>query len=359
LERRREKRTRSKGLKHQSNTSLIQVLDTESRLRSSTTTRRRISFQGNMRLNCSSLLTIEPLEITLIVFDLLSIKNLLDCAQVCKGWNRILNNCPRYSESRGPYVFRWEIFSTMQRQERKFTVGRYLYEQPAITPHMRAVLVDWLVQVNSEFENQLETFFLAIKMVDKFLNDGPPVPRSEVQLVGVGCLLLASKLEETHFPDLIELLYLCDGIYTREQLLEMESIILKTLNHTLHMPTVLSFLKVILVDFPLPPSAHALCLYLAEQGLLDYDLASVPPSLLACTIYSYVAYHFGFSFQNALEMTSFNEADMFPCAVSLYACQKGAASNTLQHIRNKHATATTFYSSGVIMNDGFLTKLVK
>jgi len=100
-------------------------------------------------------------------------------------------------------------------------------------------------------------------------------------------------------------------------------------------------------------------LYLAEQGLLDYDLASVPPSLLACTIYSYVAYHFGFSFQNVLEMTSFNEADMFPCAVSLYACQKGAASNTLQHIRNKHATATTFYSSGVIMNDGFLTKLVK
>jgi len=51
---------------------------------------------------------------------------------------------------------------------RKFIVGRYLYEQPAITPHMRAVLVDWLVQVNSEFENQLETFFLAIKMVDKF-----------------------------------------------------------------------------------------------------------------------------------------------------------------------------------------------
>jgi hypothetical protein len=237
---RKERRIRSKGLKPQSDSSVIQVLDPS--CRSNLSTRRRISFRGTEQ-DYTALLTIEPLEITLIVFDLLSIRNLLTCAQVCKAWGKALKGYDRYSQNRGPFIFRWEIFSNLQTRERQFTIGRYLYNQPAITPHMRAVLVDWLVQVNNEFENQLETFFLAIKMVDKFLNNGPQVPRAEVQLVGVACLLLASKLEETHYPDLIELLYLCDGIYTREQLLDMEAIILRQLDHTLHMPTVLTFFK--------------------------------------------------------------------------------------------------------------------
>lgn len=54
--------------------------------------------------------------------------------------------------------------------------------------------------------------------VDRFL-DRNVVKRTEVQLLGVAALLVASKAEESRYPDLGELLYLCDGIYTRPQVI--------------------------------------------------------------------------------------------------------------------------------------------
>lgn len=56
---------------------------------------------------------------------------------------------------------------------------------------MRAVLVDWLVDVVDEFKLQAETLYLAVSYVDLFLTMNV-VTRDKLQLLGVTALLLAA-----------------------------------------------------------------------------------------------------------------------------------------------------------------------
>ena len=71
--------------------------------------------------------------------------------------------------------------------------------QPDIMPPMRAILVDWLVEVAQEYKLHSETLFQAVGLVDRYLSV-TPVTRNHLQLVGVSCMLLASKYEEIYSP---------------------------------------------------------------------------------------------------------------------------------------------------------------
>lgn len=62
---------------------------------------------------------------------------------------------------------------------------RYMSKQTDITPKMRTILVNWLVEVHRKFKNKQETLFLAINLLDRFL-EKKAVSRSKLQLVGVG-----------------------------------------------------------------------------------------------------------------------------------------------------------------------------
>jgi hypothetical protein len=64
-------------------------------------------------------------------------------------------------------------------------------QQTEITPAMRAILVDWLVEVVEEYKLSQQTLFLAVSYVDRILAK-MLVMRSQLQLVGVSCLILAS-----------------------------------------------------------------------------------------------------------------------------------------------------------------------
>ena len=62
--------------------------------------------------------------------------------------------------------------------------------QKDISPKMRAVLVDWLVEVAGEFKLHAETLYLAVSYVDRFLTVNV-VTRDKLQLLGVTALRVA------------------------------------------------------------------------------------------------------------------------------------------------------------------------
>jgi hypothetical protein len=72
--------------------------------------------------------------------------------------------------------------------------------QPEIDPNMRAILVDWLVEVAHKFDLMPESFYLTIYIIDRFLSM-QAVPRRELQLVGVAAMLIACKYEEIWAPE--------------------------------------------------------------------------------------------------------------------------------------------------------------
>ena len=78
--------------------------------------------------------------------------------------------------------------------QRKFEVKDYMKSQPDLTTSMRAILVDWLVEVQENFELNHETLYLAVKMVDIYLGL-KTVSREKLQLIGATALFIASKFD--------------------------------------------------------------------------------------------------------------------------------------------------------------------
>ena len=56
---------------------------------------------------------------------------------------------------------------------------------------MRSMLVDWLVDVRTEFDLHHETLHLTVSLIDRFLSL-MHVTRARLQLVGVACMLIAA-----------------------------------------------------------------------------------------------------------------------------------------------------------------------
>ena len=59
---------------------------------------------------------------------------------------------------------------------------------------MRTILVDWLIEVQENFELFHETLYLGVQLVDIYLSR-KEVTRDYLQLIGATCLLIASKFE--------------------------------------------------------------------------------------------------------------------------------------------------------------------
>ena len=76
----------------------------------------------------------------------------------------------------------------------------YMTQQTDINQKMRAILIDWLVEVHLKFKLYPETLYLTINLIDRFL-EKKLVLRSKLQLVGVTAMLLASKYEEIYAPE--------------------------------------------------------------------------------------------------------------------------------------------------------------
>lgn len=104
--------------------------------------------------------------------------------------------------------------------------------QDDISEKMRAILIDWLIEVHLKFKLRHETLFLTVNILDRFLAV-QKVARQRLQLVGVTALMLAAKYEEIYPPEVRDYVYICDNAYTREQIVQMEQLILSKLSFRL------------------------------------------------------------------------------------------------------------------------------
>ena len=119
-----------------------------------------------------------------------------------------------------------------------------LENQSDITLDMRHILLDWLVEVAQEYHLVHESYFRAVDLIDRFLYKTPNVSRGILQLAGCACLLIASKMEEIFPPEVDDLVYISDNTYSRNEMIDMELTIVKTLNLDLQFPLVTDFLNV-------------------------------------------------------------------------------------------------------------------
>ena len=99
-----------------------------------------------------------------------------------------------------------------------------------VLPQWRKVLLEWMSELcQQKFGKEYispSTYPMAIKILDEFtFKTKHKIDRKNYQLIGMGCLLLASKLESVIFFKAETLAYL--GYEKEKDLLEMEKIILR------------------------------------------------------------------------------------------------------------------------------------
>ena len=123
---------------------------------------------------------------------------------------------------------------------------------------MRGILVDWLVEVAEEYKLSAENLYLSTNYVDRFLSV-MPVLRGRLQLVGVTCMLIASKYEEIFAPQVEDFVYITDSTYAASEVLHMEVTVLNALRFNLSAVTPHCFLRRLtsVLAFEEQVSAHA------------------------------------------------------------------------------------------------------
>merc|ERR1712110_900420 len=155
-------------------------------------------------------------------------------------------------------------------------------EKTTILPKMRAVLVDWLIQVHSQFNLLQETLYLTVAILDRFLqNSATKIERKQLQLVGVAAMFIASKYEEMYAPEIGDFVYITDRAYTESQIREMEIKILAALGFELGRPLPLHFLRRNSKAGNVDALTHTLAKYAMELTLVDYKMAHIKPSIIA------------------------------------------------------------------------------
>jgi cyclin B len=161
----------------------------------------------------------------------------------------------------------------------------YMRQQAHINEKMRAILIDWLVEVHLKFKLVPETLYLTVNLIDRYLL-GSPVERSNLQLVGVSALLLASKYEESYPPELKDLVYITDKAYTQEQILGMEEKMVKALKYKMTIASVHCFMMRYLKAGHADRRMVWLASYVAERMLQEYSMLKYLPSMVAaCAVY--------------------------------------------------------------------------
>ncbi|XP_071949256.1 G2/mitotic-specific cyclin-B-like [Antedon mediterranea] len=173
-----------------------------------------------------------------------------------------------------------DIYDYMRHLEHVLKVTKDYMEGQSINSKMRTILVDWLVQVHLRFELLQETLFLAVQLIDRYL-ELKPVSKDKLQLVGVTAMFIACKYEEMYPPIMVDFVYITDNAYTTSQIRIMEIQMLSALNFGLGKPLCIHFLRRNSKAGEVTPKQHTLAKYLMELTLPEYEMVQYNPSEIA------------------------------------------------------------------------------
>jgi len=215
-------------------------------------------------------------------------------------------------------------------------------EQKQLNELMRAILIDWLVDVHYSYRLSLATLYLTINLIDRYLEESSEVERKEFQLVGTAALWIASKYEEIRPMEINQLVDVCDCCYTKHQIFAKEGDILRTLQYRLCVPTSLTFLlRFLKVAKATRKMAH-MSMYLLEGTLGCYNLLHYLPSqMAAASIYNarttlligQVAWT-----KQLEEYTGFSKTEILPVAKAIRTESNANVNMKLQAVRRKYST---------------------
>lgn len=141
-----------------------------------------------------------------------------------------------------PVIFRDDrVFRTLLQKQSKYVPSSHSYYTAAdgsgqIQPEMRKEVADWMLEVcehqSLQFQHPTcppEVFCLAMNYVDRFLSACSNIARSQLQLLGAVCLMVAWKVREHEPLSAKKLVEYSDFTLTLDDIVEWEVLLLSKL----------------------------------------------------------------------------------------------------------------------------------
>ena len=229
-----------------------------------------------------------------------------------------------------------DICEELLKNEDKYAVDPdYMSNQPDINHRMRAILIDWLIEVHLKYRLRPQTMYIAVDLIDKYLSLAE-TKRSKLQLVGVTAMFIACKYEEIYPPGTKEFAYLTDGAYVKSEVIQMEKKMLSALNFDITFPTEWNLFEIYRRKLNLDSKTFKLAWFLMELCLIDYNILQFKKSEIVASAILIAAKNNDIYKENWLkDNIGIDENDLNDCCKEIYDFYKYNATHNLHAIRNK------------------------
>ncbi|KAL8172171.1 hypothetical protein V2J09_023975 [Rumex salicifolius] len=244
-----------------------------------------------------------------------------------------------------------DIYSYYRRVEAaSCALSNYMDQQSDINGKMRGILIDWLIEVHYKFELMEETLYLTINLIDRFLAR-QVVARKKLQLVGVTAMLIACKYEEVSVPVVEDFIVISDRAYTREDVLQMERLMVNTLHFNLSAPTSYVFMQRFLKAAESNKKLELLSFFIIELCLVEYEMLRFPPSLLSaaaiftaqCSIGGYMKWT-----ATCERHSGYSQFQLLECARLMVTLHQNAGTGKLTGVHRKYNTSKYGYAANSV-----------
>ena len=216
----------------------------------------------------------------------------------------------------------------------------YMSTQNEINEQMRAILIDWIIEVHFQFNLRQETLYMTISIIDTYLSFHF-ISRKELQLLGIACLLISCKSQEIYYPPQSKFIEVTDGAYTKEDMLKMENDILKKLNFNIVYPTPNDFYNILSKLYNLDKKQYYLGKYFIECVLIDYKMIKYSSSVIAAACVYLVMKYFGINgyqklYSNFIINENNPESIIKDSAKDIYDLVGNLSKSKLKTVKNKY-----------------------
>lgn len=182
-------------------------------------------------------------------------------------------------------MFLDQVISQLKLREKGSIVKDALINH-RIEESLRAKMVDWMIEVITKFELNTKTFFLSVKIMDKYLQlSKTTLESADILLLGITCMFIAHKLEDVvRYNIKVFEKGIGHNKVTAKDIVEMEQKILIALNFSVDMPVCVDFLTLICGIYGVPE-----CVKKASENLLIifqlyYNLQYLPSLETGCAL---------------------------------------------------------------------------
>ena len=235
-----------------------------------------------------------------------------------------------------------------------------------ITERMRMRMVDWMIEVLSNYKCDEHTFFLAVNLMDRYFKYIPhQLNPNDLHSIGIACMFIASKFYDV-YPLRLKIVYekIAHKKITCDEIKNQEGEIANVLNYIIGKPTIWEFLNYFIdelfyikennynivnkqlieymecniseskesnSDFPIElytdnmiKLLRLVVIYLAKMNSHDYSLVSKKPSLVAsstlfvalkiCEQINKVSYVNDYFFRKITEISKKSYSEIIKCA---------------------------------------------